>query len=99
MTNDAQDFLHPMNRARSLEEMERELGDPNFTPPGYPPLEEVRSVAPSPEDKARMALLREKARQLWPTLSDFLGMVYEEYVESTPWRTVFEPRRIVPPGG
>jgi len=98
-TNDPQGFLHPMNRARSREELEKELANPDWEPRSFPPMEQVRPVPPSPEQREEEKKIRAWARKEWPLFSDFLNMVYQRYLEHAWWRGVFEPHKIVPPGG
>jgi hypothetical protein len=70
--------------------------------PSYPPLDPN-----SQEGKLRKAYhelgqnlkVREQAHKVWHSLSEWMSDEHTRHVEGRPWQTVFEPRRISPPGG
>lgn len=81
--------------------------NPEWRPPMYPAKEEL-PVTPgsfadptiTDEEYRKLAdETRGESLKLWPTLADYLKHIYDNELAESSLLRVFEPRKIVPPGG
>jgi len=94
--------LHPLNR------VEQDFNDPEFRPLPYPQMPDPRHTLPKltpemeAEQRAAMAAHEQylaETYRLYPTLSDFMKHVYDEFVAGRSHDRVYMPRRVAAPGG
>ena len=77
-----------------------EWKQPGWTPPSYPPLDPDSELGKRlSQNNTAIAKHQAELAALYPKLDDWFRELYKLRIEDTPLQSVFQPRKINPPGG